>query len=53
MIIFSSIGLFVQQVFLFRKLVCIAIFTFWYQDDARNIQRENWERQIARNGKLQ
>ena len=39
--------------FLFPKLVRSAIFVFYYQDDAGNIKRGNWERQIARNGKLQ
>ena len=42
-----------QDFFLFRKLVRSAIFAFGYQDDARNIRRRNWERQIARNCKLQ
>ena len=42
-----------QDFFLFCKLVRSPIFAFWYQDRARNITRENWERQIARNGKLQ
>ena len=47
--IFSSVGLFVHKIFFIlqgcshRK----------YQDDVRNIKRGNWERQIARNGKLQ
>ena len=27
-------------------------FCFWCQDDATNIKRGNWERQIARNSKL-
>ena len=28
-------------IFLFRKLICSAIFAFCYQDDARNIKRGN------------
>ena len=40
-----------QGFFLFRKLVRSAIFAFLYQDDGRNIKRENWEPQIARNDK--
>ena len=40
-------------IFFIRKLIHSAIFAFCYQDDARNIKRENWERQIARNVKLQ
>ena len=39
--------------FLFRELIRRAIFAFYYQDDAINMKRRNWERQIARNGKLQ
>ena len=39
--------------FLIRKHIRIAVFAFCYQDNERNIKRENWERQIARNGKLQ
>ena len=39
--------------FLFRKLIHSAIFAFGYQDDARNIKRGSWERQIARIGNLQ
>ena len=39
--------------FLFRKLVHSAIFAFWCQDDASNIKRRNWKRQIATNSKLQ
>ena len=40
-----------QGFFLFWKLVRSAIFAFLYQDDGRNIKRENWEPQIARNDK--
>ena len=43
----------IKIIFLFRKLVRSEIFAFYYQDDARNIKRGNWDRQIARNGKLQ
>ena len=39
--------------FSFRKLVCNVVFAFWYQDDSETIKRGNWERQIARNNKLQ
>ena len=39
--------------FLFRKLIPSAIFALWNQDDAGNIKTGNWERQLARNGKLQ
>ena len=39
--------------FLFRILICSAIFAFWNQDDARNIKRGNWIRQKARNDKIQ
>ena len=42
-----------QLFFLFRKLIHRPIFAFWYQDNARNIKRRSWKRQIARNGKLQ
>ena len=38
--------------FIFRKLICSAIFAFWNQDDAKNIKRGNWVRQKARNDKL-
>ena len=38
--------------FLFRKLINSGIFAFCYQNDAIKIKRGNWERQIARNGKL-
>ena len=38
-------------IFKFRKPIRGAIFAFCYQDDARNIKRGNWERQIARTGK--
>ena len=37
---------------LFLKLIRSARFAVFYQDDARNIKRKNWEPQIARNGKL-
>ena len=39
--------------FLFRKLIRSAFFGFCYQNDAKNNKRGNWERQIARNDKLQ
>ena len=39
--------------FLFRKLIRSPIFAFWYQDDARNVEKGSRENQIARNGKLQ
>ena len=43
----------IQLFFLFWKLIRCAIFAFYYQDDAKNTKRGNWERQIAKNGKLQ
>ena len=39
--------------FLFRKVARSTIFAFCYQDDTKNIKLGNWERQIARNSKLQ
>ena len=39
--------------FLFCKLNSSPIFYFWYQNDARNIERGIKEWQIARNGKSQ
>ena len=39
-------------IFLFRQLIRSAIFAFWYQGDARNIKRGNWERQMAMIEKL-
>ena len=38
-----------KSIFLFRVLICSEFFSFWNQDYARG----NWERQIAKNGKLQ
>ena len=38
--------------FYFASLIRSPIFTFCYQDDARNIKSGYWERQIAGNGKL-
>ena len=43
-----------QDFFLFCNLAHSAVFFFFsYQDDARNIKRENWEQKIARYSKLQ
>ena len=39
--------------FLFRKLIRSPNFTFWYQDDTKNVKRGSRGPQIARNGKLQ
>ena len=43
----------IMILFLFRKLIRSAIFAFCYYYDTRNIKTGDWERQIARNGKLQ
>ena len=50
---FSSIGLFVQKIFFCFASLFAAQFLLFVHDDAKNINRENWEQQVARNDKLQ
>ena len=52
LIFFSSVGLFVHKIF-FLKFVHSVIFVLWCQEIERNVKMGNWERQIARNSKLQ
>ena len=42
----------INHIFFISQVIRSAIFILWNQDEARNIKKGNWERQMARNDKL-